>query len=95
MHRHAACTLLLKEVTPSLTRPREIDDVVDEIDEMDSWLALRSRERFVPSRASVGARGVLFILLALGGAWWPGRSFDTFETGAKSPNIGLHWKYLE
>lgn len=47
---HAACTWLLNDVTPSLTlADREVFDVVELIELMESWLPLRSRDKARPS----------------------------------------------
>ena len=89
-----ACTwLLLRELTPSLTRLRETLEAVELMELTESWLPLRSRDnrRLVFIRDRDWGLGVdADILLVM----LPDVSRVTLWTGANSPNIGRHSKYL-
>ena len=84
---HAACTCVPRAVTPSLTRLRLDVETLELIELIDSWLPLRSRDSVLRGWLARIVRGT-------GGTVAPGIVFTTLCTGANSPNMGLHSKYL-
>ena len=94
---HAAGTWLLSDVTPNLTRLLDTLDVLELMEEIESWLPLRSRDNGMPRPyfgteplrgLGVTPREAAMALLVI-------PHLVTLWTGAKSPYKGLQLKYLK
>ena len=84
---HAACTWLLSDVTPSLTRLLDAVDAVLPIELTESWLPLLSRDR-PPYLLLIDARRGVAVGIGP-------RGLHTLWTGANNPYKGLQSKYLK